>query len=220
MNIKRLSAIVLLFVCAVALAATYSDAFTSGTSANTGCGSSWTQYQDASTSTTGGQATGGVCRATASFTFRQFQWNGGAVGNDQFSQVTLAAGTVDYNEGVTARMSADTFYACRRLSDTLLRLVRFNAGVATTLDTQTATLTTPVVLRIEISGSNVTCKVGGSTVIGPYADGTPIASGQPGFYTANNADFDDWSGGDLSAGSVVVNPISGRGGAAAQPVVH
>jgi hypothetical protein len=190
----------LALVWAIALAATYSDAFPSDTGANAGCGANWSHYSEGSASTTGRQVVSGVCTITASFTARTVQWNGGAVGNDQYSEVTLTSGTADYNEGVAVRMSADTFYTCRRLSDSSLRLARSNAGSLITLDTQSATLTTPVTLRIEISGSNITCKVGGSTVIGPYTDGTPIASGQPGFYSANNAGFDNWSGGDLGGG--------------------
>ena len=200
MSKKLLAALGLALVWAVALAADYSDTFSVDTGANAGCGANWSPYPGGAAATTGRQVTGGVCRITASFTQRTVEWNGGAVGNDQYSQVTLAAGTTDYNEGVAVRMSADTMYACRRLDDATLRLVRFNAGVSTTLDTQAATLTTPVVIRIEVSGSDITCMVGGVTVIGPIADGTPIASGQPGFYSANNADFDDWSGGDLGGG--------------------
>lgn len=207
MKKKLLVAFGLALVWAVALAADYSDAFPSDTGANTGCGASWSHYSGGSPSTTGRQVTGGVCRTTASFTLRSSQWNGGAVGNDQYSQVTLAAGTTDYNEGVAVRMSGDTMYACRRLDDATLRLVRFNAGAATTLDTQAATLTTPVVIRIEASGNDITCMVGGVTVIGPITDGTPIASGQPGFYSANNADFDNWSGGDLGGGGGSSVPV-------------
>lgn len=205
MNRKIIVGLSLAFVWAVALAATYTDDFNrSDSGANTGCGSNWAHYSEGSASTTGAQVISNLCRITAGFTQRTVQWNGGATGNDQFSEVTLAAGTTDYNEGVAVRMTDDTFYTCRRLDDATLRLVRYNDGAATNLDTQAATLTPPVVLRIEASGSNITCKVAGATIIGPYADGTPIASGQPGFWSANNADFDSWSGGDLGGGGSAV----------------
>lgn len=221
MRKKLLVGLSLAVVWAVALAATYSDAFPSDTGSNAGCGANWSHYSEGSASTTGRQVTSGVCVITASFTQRSLQWNGGAVGNDQYSEVTLTAGTTDYNEGVAVRMTDDTFYTCRRLDGSTLRLVRFNDGIATNLDTQPATLTTPVTIRAEVSGSSITCKVGVTTIIGPISDGTPIASGQPGFWSANNASFDNWSGGDLAGGGgTVVNPISGKGGAAARPLVN
>ncbi len=75
-------------------------------------------------------------------------------------------------------------------------------------------------MRIEVSGSSITCKVNGSTVIGPVTD-TSFSSGGIGFGSLNDATFDNWSGGDLAVGGgTVVNPITGLGGAAANPITR
>lgn len=210
-----------LYVCTSAFGATYSDDFNRADSGANAClGANWTCYAGGSVSSTGFQILSNQAVVTASFTDRKAKWSGGAVANDQFSQITVVAvNATDYGQSVIARfVDGDNFYEFVALNSSLVRLRKWVAGVSATIDTQTLTVVNGDVMRIEVSGSSITCKINGSTVIGPITD-TSFSSGGIGFESSNTATFDNWTGGDLAGGGgTVVNPITGKGGAAASPI--
>lgn len=182
--------------------ATFSDNFNRADSgASSGWGANWINYQEGAATNSGSEILSNHARITTSFTLRTAKWNGGAVGADQFSQATMFAGSLDSGEYVAVRKAdGSNFYAAGRLNATTIRLSKYVADVQTTLDTQTVVVIDGDVLRLEVSGTTLNFYVNGVLGIGPITD-SDLASGQPGIRSTNTTDWDDWSGGDLSAGA-------------------
>ena len=72
-------------------------------------------------------------------------------------------------------------------------LTRVSSGGS--IELNSASGATPGVLRIEASGTTITVKMGGVTVI-THTDAN-ISGGQPGVRIGSGAQVDGWSGGDL-----------------------
>jgi hypothetical protein len=184
--------------------ATFTDDFNrSDSGANAGWGASWQHFASGASSNTGWEILSNRGRVTAGFTLRTARWNGGAIGANQFSQATMATGSVDFGEYVAVRKAdGDNFYAAGRLNDTTIRLVKYLAGVQSTLDTQAFSIVDGDVLRLEVSGTSLNFYVNSVLRIGPISD-PDLSTGQPGLRVVNTTDWDNWSGGDLSAGSSI-----------------
>lgn len=190
--------------------ATFSDDFNrSDSGASAGWGANWTHYQDGVATNSGAEILSNQGRINSGFTLRTVAWNGGAVGADQFSQATMVTGSDDSGEYVAVRKTdGANFYAAGRLNGTTVRLSKYVAGVQTTLDTQTVSIVNGDVLRLEVSGTTLNFYVNAALQIGPITD-SDLSSGQPGIRVLNNADWDDWSGGDLSSDDATITPTTG-----------
>lgn len=158
------------------------------------------------------------------FYFRNTQsWS-----NDQYSEITLknsSMGALDYS-AVTVRASgtagSSNRYECMADgggSDARLR--KLVTGSYTNLDTDSVAFATNDVIRLEVTGTSLTCKKNGATILtGTDSD---LASGSPGFGTPFNggghdSQWDDWSGGDLGGGgspsfvpAIINAPVRGGG---------
>ena len=132
--------------------------------------------------------------------------------NDQYSQAVVvnpSTGGSDWM-GVIVRgsTSALTYYAGGAGNvdnfDQNYRIHRELAGVKTTIGTAaTQTMAAADVVRLDVQGSNLTLKLGGTAIIGPTSD-TQITSGSAGIWgdDAASADgplWDTWEGGDFGA---------------------
>ena len=152
--------------------------------------------------------------------------------NDQWSQCVAVAAVDGGNEigpVVRGSTSADTKYQASvhgALGGSVVtRIQKFISGSYSLIADSTATVNPGDILYLEAVGTTITLKVNGSTVAS--TTDTDIASGNAGLciYNGTGTDtgnqIDDWSGGDFSGGGgVFVNPLSGRGGAAARPLVN
>jgi hypothetical protein len=189
---------------------TFTDDFNrADTGASGGWGANWTTYQEGSATSSGFQILTNKAHIVTSFTLRSAKWNGGSVGADQFSQATMSAGSVDFGEYVAVRKAdGNNFYAAGRLNDVTVRLVKYVAGVQTTLDTQTVSTVNGDVFKLTVSGTTLNFYVNGVLKIGPITDSS-LASGQPGLRSINTTDWEDWSGGDLSATTGTATPTTG-----------
>lgn len=179
--------------------ATYSDDFNRADSgANSGFGANWTHYQEGTPTNSGAQVISNVGRITTSFTLRTAMWSGGASSADQFSQATMAAGSADFGEYVAVRKTdGDNFYAGGRLNGTSIRISKYVAGVQTTLNTGTVTVSDGDVIRLEVSGTSLDLKINGVSQL--TTTDSDLSSGNPGLRSTNTTDWDNWSGGDLAA---------------------
>lgn len=130
-------------------------------------------------------------------------YTAGSFSDDQYSQckMLVAEQTGPTVRGSTSAAQGYTFWPRSGGGVTLTEWtsgptkteIAYDAGVS---------LSANDILRIEISGSNITCKVNGSTVL-THSDST-TASGRPGIggsYSESTASLDDWEGGDLSTQS-------------------
>lgn len=99
--------------------------------------------------------------------------------------VTQHGSTGTRASGPCGRMdtSANTFYHLRYEDTGSWKLFKFNAGTATQIGNYTQTLTVDVAYTalLDMSGTSVTGKVNGSTVIGPVTDSSISAAGKAGF---------------------------------------
>jgi hypothetical protein len=186
---------------------TFTDDFNrADTGASGGWGTNWTTYQEGLATSSGFQILSNKAHIATSFTLRSAKWNGGSVGADQFSQATMSAGSVDFGEYVAVRKAdGDNFYAAGRLNDVTIRLVKYVAGVQTTLDTQSFSTVNGDVFKLTVSGTTLNFYVNGVLKIGPITDAA-LSSGQPGIRSTNTTDWEDWSGGDLGSSSTTITP--------------
>lgn len=190
--------------------ATFTDDFNRANSgANTGLGANWQTYAEGTESTTGFEVLSNRCHIVAGFTTRTARYIGGTLTANQFCQAALAAPSVDGGEFVCVRKpDGNNYYGFGRLNDSTIRLIKMVAGVQSTLDTQTVTVATNDVLRLEANGTSLTGKINGVTVIGPITDGDLTTAGV-GLRSSNTSDWDDWSGGDLGSSTTTVTPSTG-----------
>lgn len=157
----------------------------------------------------------GVCQGKTISTNASAIYTAATWPNDQWAQMkitTLLTGTSRV-VGVVLRGTTGAFtqYECIALGPTgaaaTLKIQRVNAGTPTVVATTgaAATLAAGDTLYCEVIGSTLTLKVNGTTILGPTVDGTPIASGSAGMFivspTLNQAQGDDWTGGDFSTSS-------------------
>lgn len=132
-------------------------------------------------------------------------WVSDTFANNQYSQATVVGIATGVYVGVGVRMSGTSgsqdlsgylFYG----TDTDSGLDKYVDGAYdSTLDTGIA-FEAGDIIRIEISGNAITCKINGATELS-YTDSTsPITSGAAGIcaYADGASQIDDWEGGDLS----------------------
>lgn len=131
-------------------------------------------------------------------------WNADSFNANQYAQGTIVARSGGAYLGVAARCAAagvDTFYGYEADSADLAYLFKHVAGVSTTISTA-AVFAVNDVVRLEASGTSLTCKRNGSAdTIGTQTDSS-IASGSAGISGAGGstgARLDTWEGGDLAA---------------------
>lgn len=117
---------------------------------------------------------------------------------DQFAEITVDS-TVTGGPGVLVRMSSGDGYGARPVGDGTLEIVRFDSGSATSLASGGTEPTVGQVLRLEVSGTSLTCKVNGTTQVS--TTDSNHSTGAPGVYTLNQASqslFTEFSCGHLS----------------------
>lgn len=123
--------------------------------------------------------------------------------DDQYSQVKIkAAGN---NLSPCVRGNTDATGTCYWVNISALgRLVFgwYDGGFWNELDAQTGltALSVDDVIKLEVSGWTLTCKVNGTQRGNSYTDTEQyVASGSPGLDVWGDSRFDDWEGGDLVA---------------------
>lgn len=185
----------------------YSDDFNrSDSGANAGWGANWQHYTSGGTTNTGWEILSNQGRVNASFTQRAALWNGGAVGNDQFSKAAVAALSGDGAAYVCVRATDDNnCYRGGWLTSGTARLSKVVAGVSTTLGSVSLTFSAGDTIEVRASGSSISLYVNDVLQVGPITD-TDLTSGKPGIQTLNTHDFDNWTGGDLGGGSAEAPP--------------
>jgi len=118
--------------------------------------------------------------------------------DNQWASIKIGtAGAAGYL-GVLLRCDAATgaAYVCI-VNGSTTSIAIYEAPAMTLLDSATITaLVAGDVLRCEISGGDFTWKVNGSQV-DTYTDGSPLTGGQPGVYSNNFFDVDDFRCGNL-----------------------
>lgn len=168
----------------------------------------------------------------------------GAYSTEQYAdaKVLTVTGSTSNISGPCVRQSADTFssggmdaYCVGLFDDTVqaVHIYKVLNNTKTSLDSVTGVgVVSGDVLRILAEGTGgtvtLTAYLNGSAITGLSAadSSSPItAAGRPGVLVRGpqptTTYLDDWVGGDYTAGGgggTVVNPISGKGGAAARPV--
>jgi len=133
-------------------------------------------------------------------------WNADAFADNQYAQLKLTAGVASVYIGPAVRVaaSAHTGYFCRAANNgasSNILMYKVVAGSHTQLGTTYAfTWVDNKILYIEASGTSITCKLDGVSVVGPITDGD-IASGSGGITGYDNGATygDDWEAGNLSA---------------------
>ncbi len=120
---------------------------------------------------------------------------------NQFAQATVASlnGTTDFIGPSVRYTATGNGYTCNE-DTTLLALQRNDANVRTNLQTSSTTGVVGDVLRIEASGSTITCTrtSPNGTVTSISATDTTYSTGSPGlFFFGTVATLANWSGGNL-----------------------
>lgn len=136
-------------------------------------------------------------------------WNADSFPNDQYSQVTISAVVPSSYVGPTVRGTTSSFtgYICIAESSSSLQIQRISAGAfaATVGSVYTGAIAPGDVIRLEVTGTTLTCKQNGVT----RASGTDatIASGSAGVAAFNNgiSRQTTWSAGSLSTGPTISN---------------
>jgi hypothetical protein len=137
-------------------------------------------------------------------------------GNNQYAEALLtASSTAAFPLGVRCDTTAalGQGYLARRNSTTTVQLfVRNSSGTLTQLGstyTDTQVNLDASKIRLEASGTSITVKLGGVTVIGPVTDSS-IASGSVAMLSrggsgAGTSTVDDWGSGDLTVAAAATN---------------
>lgn len=132
----------------------------------------------------------------------------GDVNNDQYAEITCDAVGTGHFMGVMVRMSGSGATLCGYgyyTSNSTQRLFRIDNGVKTNLGTAgAASLTAPVTLRLEVSGTTLTAYRNGSIDTGVGTNGTATVTeytsgktGLSGYHNSGGTYGDDWKGGNL-----------------------
>lgn len=125
--------------------------------------------------------------------------------NDQYAKVTLTTLTAasDEGPGPACRLSAveQTGYIVQA-NTTEIKLYQVAQGSFTQLGSDAAAAATNDVLELICSGTSLSVKKNGATIIGPLADSPGIAAGSAGlwgFQASATVTVDNFEGGDLEA---------------------
>lgn len=202
--------------------ATYSDSFAYGGVDGTLSSVSSTAWVSVDGTLYYDSATGSV-RPNVPSSFNCGYYNS-TLGNDQYASLKIVGGTAANTTsfaGPAVRMNTSSgacYVACYNRNGASSRIrIGYYAGSGISAASSWVTigqeLATTDVLKLEVSGSNLTCKINDSTTynsvsLPTYTDST-LTSGYSGILI-NNANtpavtdyyVDDWTGGDLSGGSV------------------
>ncbi|OGI65149.1 hypothetical protein A3A95_04190 [Candidatus Nomurabacteria bacterium RIFCSPLOWO2_01_FULL_39_18] len=148
--------------------------------------------------------------SNASATDTMAKWNIGSFNDNQYIEITLGAlASGGYIGGGVRLQSDQSGYGAYSDSNTAVKIIEWNAGTPTTHYTGTA-FSPGDVLRLEISGTNLTLKQNGTTVTN-VSDST-YSSGRPGLVGYGN--LTDTRGDDFYAGSLSSQGGGGGGGGA------
>jgi hypothetical protein len=130
-------------------------------------------------------------------------YTGDSPPNDQYAKVVLGTVIAATDEGlgpvVRGTASGDMYFAQTNTNET--RIYRRVSGAYTQVGIDGSACANGDTLTLEISGTSLTCKKNGSTIIGPVTD-TNIASGTSyGMWSSKAAATADlFEGGDFAAG--------------------
>jgi PKD repeat protein len=119
-------------------------------------------------------------------------------GSNQYSQARIAQMA---NVGVTVRMSAteQSYYRFQVIDATTAQLGKYVNGIFTQIDVDVPNVPYGAgdIIRLEVSGSTLTCKRNGNVIIN--VTDSSLSGGYPGvrFYASVGARLDDWEGGSL-----------------------
>lgn len=125
-------------------------------------------------------------------------WNADTFGNDQYAQLVMKdflSGLSYIGPAVRVAASAHTGYDCVSEGATLV-LRKVVAASYTTLNTYTGTIAVNDLIRLEVSGTSLSCKQNGTERV--TATDSAISSGSAGIGSYNQlARGDDFEGGNL-----------------------
>lgn len=143
-------------------------------------------------------------------------WNADVFSNDQYSQGTIVAlgATIYIGVSVRCHASAFTFYQFNSDSADGCYLDKYVAGVYTQLGSTGGVFAVSDVIYLQASGTTLTPKKNGSTVVTPGAQtDSAITSGSAGIGGAGNGStsrLDSWEGGNLGGATTASPPILHR----------
>ena len=135
-------------------------------------------------------------------------WNGDTWPADQYSEVVLGSveDETDKGCGPAVRMGANVAYFAQPNAVETKLYKRTGVSTYTQISTNGAACTAGDTLRLEVSGTTLTVKKNGATIIGPLTD-TALATGNAGLwcFTAGTlASVTQWTGGAYSAGGPAI----------------
>lgn len=173
---------------------------------NTSLGSNWTTLSSASAPRIASNA---VEPLGTGFADSVSRWSADSFPNDQYSQVSITTLNTDTNKagGPCARASSSalthyvTFGRGPLGASATLALRKVIAGSSTQFSATTKTINSGAVLRLEVSGTNLTAYI--NSVSQATATDSAISSGSAGLYlfadtgVITDAVIDNWEGGDL-----------------------
>ena len=143
------------------------------------------------------------------------RYNPWTSGDDQYSQiaVTVAGTGAGTGAGPSVRISTGgqiTLYRLVTDASGNYVLARRNNDVGTTLASGTLSYVAGTLLGLSITGSTLKIWYGGVQVGSDIVDGSPLASGQPGFgysSTSTSLTLDDWDAGTTGSPAAVYIPV-------------
>lgn len=126
-------------------------------------------------------------------------WNADAFSDDQYSEVVIASILSTRYPGAAVRVdaSANTGYFCFE-NTTTLYLRKIIAGSETQLSSIAVTGANGDTIRLEVSGTSLSCYQNSVLKLGPTSD-SAIASGSSGIAVFSSGSIDSWEGGNLSS---------------------
>ncbi len=142
----------------------------------------------------------GVCEPSAAGNSEMYWSGSGAWSNDQYSEVTIGAGTTGY-EGPGVRLTTTGGYIVSHKSGTAVTLYKLANPGYTSLGNFSSSLafTTGDVFRLTVIGTSLTFYKNGVPVGSPIIDST-YSSGYPGAYangSASSLTYTLWAGGGI-----------------------
>lgn len=138
------------------------------------------------------------------------QWTADAPADDQYSQITIQTVTSGAYMGVATRIhpTLQTYYFCICDSGSV-NLQKYVSGSVSHIGSSplSMTISSGAIVRLEASGTTISCKINGSTVLS--ATDSSITSGSVGIasYSGYYTYMDDWSGGNLSGAARRRQPV-------------
>ncbi len=153
-----------------------------------------------------GIGTSGYANQTAGSGYSLAHWSANIFAADQYAQVTAyVSGSGSGSIGPAVRQTGTGAYGCLATNSTgPVSLIRLDSGaLGATLGTYSYTVATGDVIKLDVAGSSLTCKVNGTSRI--TATDTTYSSGSAGVASFGRSYLlaDAWAGGDASAPPVI-----------------